>query len=81
MAAPTYSKQLDQAKEALALITAGQLESSSTLAGSFKNFTPQQMRDHIEWLEVKARQECIESSDTRAGTRFVAYAGIRGTNR
>lgn len=77
MAAPTYSKQLDEAKEALALIVKGQLESSSTLAGSFKNWTPAQMREHIAWLEVKARQECIEASANRAGTRYVAYAGVR----
>lgn len=77
MAVSTYSKQLDEAKEALALIVKGQLESSSTLAGSFKNWTPEQMRDHIEWLEVKARQESIDASANRAGTRYVAYAGVR----
>lgn len=78
MSAPTYSKQLEEAKEALSLIVSGQLESSSTLAGSFKNWTPEQMRDHIEWLEVKARQEAIEDAGNRAGTRYVAYAGVRG---
>ena len=77
MAAPSYSKQLDDAKEALSLIVAGQLESSSTLAGSFRNWSPAQMREHIEWLEAKVRQESNESSDNRAGPRYVAYAGIK----
>jgi len=77
MSVPTYSKQLDEAREALALIVKGQLASSSTLAGSFSNWTPQQMRDHIEWLEVKARQESIDGSANRAGTRYVAYGAVR----
>jgi hypothetical protein len=77
MAAPTYLKQLEEAKEALALIVKGQLASSSTLAGSFSNFTPEQVRTHIEWLEVKAREECLAGSPNRAGTRYVAYAGVR----
>lgn len=80
MAAPSYSKQLDEAKEALSLIVKGQLESSSTLAGSFKNWSPDQLRKHIEWLEVKARQECIETSANRSGTRYVAYAGVRSVD-
>ena len=77
MAATSWTKQLEEAKEALHLIVSGQLESSSTLAGSFKNWTPAQMRDHINWLEMKSRQECLDSSDNRAGTRYVAYAGVR----
>lgn len=78
MAAPTYATQLDEAKEALALIVAGQLESHSTLAGQFKHWTPAQLRDHVDWLEDKAREEAIDTGGTRAGKRQVGFAKFRG---
>ena len=79
MAPPSYSKQLEDAKEALALIVAGQLESHSTLAGSFKNWSPAQMRDHIEWLEQKSRQETPCGDGERTGTSYFAYSAVRTT--
>ena len=79
MAAPTYAVQLDEAIEALALIVAGQLDSHSTLAGQYKHWTPEQLRDHIDWLEDKARQEDIDDTGSRAGKRQVGFAKFRGT--
>lgn len=78
MAAPTYSTQLEEAKEALALIVSGQLESHSTLAGQYKHWTPSQLRDHIDWLEDKTREEEIDDSGNRAGKRQVGYANFKG---
>jgi predicted sulfurtransferase len=69
MAAPTYKTQLSQAQEALAAIVSGQLESHSTLAGQFRHLSIEQLRDHIEWLEMKAQQE------EAGGRRFVAFTG------
>lgn len=78
MAAPSYATQLEEAKEALALIVAGQLESHSTLAGQYKHWTPAQLREHIDWLEGKVRDEEIETGGTRAGQRQVGFAKFRG---
>lgn len=55
--ATSYRTQLEEAQEALALVVRGGIESHSTLAGSFKNWTPDQLRAHIDWLESKVAME------------------------
>jgi hypothetical protein len=82
MAAKTYRSQLDEAKEAMQLIVAGQLQSHSTLAGTYQHFTLPDLREHISWLEDMATREESVSSGNRAGRRYcaVAMSGSIGRN-
>lgn len=70
--ATSYRTQLEEAQEALALVVRGGIESHSTLAGTFKNWTPAAIREHIEWLEGKVRME-----EDGPGRRFSAVARSR----
>jgi hypothetical protein len=65
----SYRRQLEEAQEALALVVRGGIESHSTLAGTFKNWTPDQLRSHIDWLESKVSMEA-----DGPGRRFSAVA-------
>lgn len=79
MAAPSYQKQLEDAKEALSLIVSGQLASHSTLAGQFSHLSINDLRNHIEWLEGKDRQEKAENAGR--GVSYVAFSTASGRSR
>ncbi len=72
MAVKTYAEQLDEAKEALQLLIAGQLQSHSTLSGSYQHFTPHELRAHIDWLEDKATRE--QNASVGSGRKYCAIA-------
>lgn len=72
MAAPTFSEQLTAAQEALHAVVSGKLLSHSSLSGSFTKLSPGELRDHINWLEQKVREEAMA---TGRNSSRVGYIG------